>query len=69
MYLSDEDKRTLDGEEGRLKQVALENVIRYAHVLGAPALCEVTKATVFCGAHSYLWTSADQMISMRFFPQ
>jgi predicted aconitase len=48
------EKRLLSGKDGRLKQVCLENILRYAEVLGAEELCEVTKATVFCGAHNYL---------------
>jgi predicted aconitase len=52
--LEDYEKRLLSGEEGRLKQICLENILRYAEVLGADELCEVTKATVFCGAHNYL---------------
>jgi predicted aconitase len=52
--LSDDEKRMLDGSRGRLKQAAMENILRYAEILGAEALCEVTKATVFCGAHHYL---------------
>ncbi len=52
--LTEYEKEILEGKEGRLKQVALENVIRYANILGAEELCEVTKATVYCGAHSYL---------------
>ena len=52
--LSDEEKRMLDGEAGRLKQVAIRNILRYAQILGADSLCRVTEATVFCGAHHYL---------------
>lgn len=44
----------LNGEKGRLQQVAMENIVRYAEVLGADELCEITKATVFCGCHEYL---------------
>jgi len=54
MHLSDYENRCLDGVHGRLKQVAMENIVRYANIMGAPELCEVTKATVFCGAHNYL---------------
>lgn len=54
MRLTDYEKHMLDGREGQLKQVCLENIIRYAEILGAEELCEVTKATVFCGAHNYL---------------
>lgn len=52
--LTEEEQRVLDGKEGRLRQVALENIVRYAEVLGAEELCKVTKATVFCGNHNYL---------------
>jgi cis-L-3-hydroxyproline dehydratase len=54
MQLSEYEKRMLDGGEGRLKQIAMDNIVRYANVLGAKELCEVTKATVFCGSHNYL---------------
>lgn len=54
MRLSDYEKGCLDGANGRLKQVAMENIVRYAVILGADELCEVTKATVFCGAHNYM---------------
>jgi len=54
MELSDYEDRLLAGEAGKLKQVAIQNIVRYAAILGARALCEVTKATVFCGAHNYL---------------
>ena len=52
--LGEYEKQLLAGKEGRLKQVCLEKILRYAEVLGAEELCEVTKATVFCGAHNYL---------------
>ncbi len=52
--LSDYENRIIDGEAGRLKQVAMQNIVRYAEILGAQSLCEVTKGTVFCGAHHYL---------------
>lgn len=52
--LTEEEQRMLDGKEGRLMQVAIENIIRYGDVLGAEELCKITKATVFCGAHNYL---------------
>jgi cis-L-3-hydroxyproline dehydratase len=54
VYLSDEERDMLAGGRGRLQQVCLENTVRYAEILGAEELCEVTKATVFCGAHNYL---------------
>jgi hypothetical protein len=44
----------LNGSEGILKQKAMENVVKYAHVLGAEKLCVVTKAHLFCGSHSYM---------------
>lgn len=54
VHLTPEEQEMLDGKQGRLKQVAMENIVRYAQVLGASKLCRVTKATVFCGAHNYL---------------
>ena len=52
--LTDYEKHVLSGGEGRLKQVAMENILRYTEILGAEELCQVTKATVFCGNHNYL---------------
>lgn len=57
MRLSYEEQSMLDGGRGRLIQVAIENIVRYGGILGAEELCEVTKATVFCGAHHYLQVS------------
>ncbi|ATW25154.1 aconitase X [Candidatus Formimonas warabiya] len=54
MKLTDDEKRLLDGSEGKLKQKAMEFIVKYAQVLGAEELCQVTKATLFCGAHPYL---------------
>ncbi len=53
MKLTTYEQEMLDGLHGRLKQVAIENIINYALVLGTDELCQVTKATVFCGNHSY----------------
>ena len=54
VQLTKEEQGILAGEHGRLQQVALENIVKYAEVLGAERLCKVTKATVFCGSHHYL---------------
>lgn len=54
LKLTNYEQEILDGKCGRLKQVAMENVVSYANVLSAEELCEITKATVFCGAHNYL---------------
>ena len=54
VHLTKEEQGILAGEHGRLQQVALENIVKYAEVLGAERLCKVTKATVFCGSHHYL---------------
>jgi len=48
------EQEMLDGKYGKLKKKAMENIVQYANVLGAEELCEVTKAHVFAGAHSYL---------------
>lgn len=52
--LTEYEQRMLNGEFGEFKQVALQNIVKYAEVLGAEELCEVTKATVYLGAHPYL---------------
>lgn len=44
--LSDYENRMIDGDAGNLKQNAMQNIVRYAEILGARSLCEVTKATV-----------------------
>lgn len=69
--LTDYEKRMLDGQEGPLKQKALEVIVRYADVLGAEKLCEVTKAHLHCGAHHYLNAvqsgDIDRVISEMYF--
>ena len=64
--LIDYEKRIMDGQEGKLKQVAMQNIVRYAEILGAQSLCEVTKATVFCGAHHYLDTCKSEDFDVVF---
>lgn len=66
MKLSDYEKGCLEGANGRLKQVAMENIVRYAGILGADELCEVTKATLFCGAHNYMDVSPSEDIHAVF---
>jgi predicted aconitase len=66
VHLSEYEQGVLDGKEGKLKRVCLENIVRYAEILGAEALCEVTKATVFCGAHNYLGVSKSDDVNEVF---
>lgn len=66
VHLTDAEKRMLDGRSGRLVQAAMENIVRYAGILGAGDLCEVTKATVFCGAHNYLDVLASEDVDEVF---
>ena len=54
MQLTAYEKDLLAGKEGRLKQAAMENIVKYAEVVGADRLCQVTKAHLYCGAHHYL---------------
>lgn len=56
MQLTFHETELLAGKEGRLKQVAIENIIKYGEVVGAERLCQVTKAHLYCGAHHYLKT-------------
>lgn len=52
--LTQEEQEILSGVQGRLKQVAMKNIVDYANVLNAKELCKITKATLFYGAHNYL---------------
>ena len=54
MKLTPYEQDMLDGKFGRFKQIALENVLKYARVVGAEELVEITKSTLYFGAHSYL---------------
>jgi predicted aconitase len=54
MNLSDNEKRIMDGQEGSVKQKAIELIVRYGRIVGAEALCKVTWADLFCGSHHYL---------------
>lgn len=71
MYLTNYEKSMLQGSEGPLKQKAMEVIVRYANVLGAEELCEVTKAHLHCGAHHYLKSiksgNIDKVISQMYF--
>ena len=54
MHLTDYEQRMLQGEMGEFKQIAIQNIVKYAEALGATELCEVTKATLFFGNQGYL---------------
>jgi cis-L-3-hydroxyproline dehydratase len=71
LNLTEYEKRMLDGTEGKLKQKAMEVIVRYANVMNAEELCTVTKAHLHCGYHTYLRTvksgNVDEIISEMFF--
>jgi len=52
--LKDYEQQMLNGEMGAFKQAAMKFIVRYAEVLGAEELCEVSRATLFIGAQHYL---------------
>lgn len=52
--LTEYEQAMLDGKFGALRRQAMKKTVEYANVLGASELCEVTKAHLFCGLHSYL---------------
>jgi cis-L-3-hydroxyproline dehydratase len=54
LSLTDYEKKMIDGELGRFKQAAMAKIVAYAKALDAEELCEITKATLFLGAHRYL---------------
>lgn len=71
LRLTDYEKQMLNGVEGRLKQKAMEVIVRYANVMNAEELCTVTKAHLHCGYHGYLKAvkseSVDTIMSEMFF--
>ncbi|MEG1683273.1 MAG: aconitase X catalytic domain-containing protein [Oscillospiraceae bacterium] len=54
LQLTNYEQEMLAGKYGAFQQTALKNIVAYAKVLGAEALCEVSKATIYLGAHPYL---------------
>jgi cis-L-3-hydroxyproline dehydratase len=71
LYLTDDEKRMLDGVSGRVKQVSMKYIVDYANALGADQLCKVTKAQLFSGNHLYLKAineeDIDRAISLMHF--
>ena len=54
MQLTDADQRILAGEDGPVRQKAMELIVRYGRIIDAEELCSVTWADLFCGCHAYL---------------
>lgn len=52
--LTEYEQNMFDGKMGEFKQKALQFIVKYAEVLGAEELCEVSRATLFIGAQHYL---------------
>ncbi len=57
--LTDYEKDMLEGKMGNFKQKSMDFIVRYAGVLGAEELCEVSRATMFIGAQHYLDCYSD----------
>ncbi|ONI40521.1 hypothetical protein AN639_00050 [Candidatus Epulonipiscium fishelsonii] len=57
MNLTQYEQDMLNGKYGEFKKAALKKVVEYGIALGAEELCEVTKATLYFGAHPYLETT------------
>lgn len=60
MKLTAFEQEMLDGVYGEFKQVAIEKIIGYGKALGAEELCEVSKATIYMGAHPFLDASKGE---------
>ena len=45
LRLTPYEQEMLDGEHGPIKQIAMKRIVKYAEVLGAEELAEVTKAS------------------------
>ncbi len=50
--LTQYEQEMLDGKYGRCKQAALKGIIKYAQILGAEELVEVTKTHTCCGSEA-----------------
>ena len=50
--LTKTEQEMLDGRFGKTKQIALQGIIKYAEVLGATELVEVTKTHMCCGSEA-----------------
>ncbi|MCL2162963.1 MAG: aconitase X catalytic domain-containing protein [Oscillospiraceae bacterium] len=57
--LTQYEQDMLDGKQGKFKQKAMEFIVRYASVIGAEELCEISRATLFVGAQHYLYCYSD----------
>jgi predicted aconitase len=49
IQLTEYEQAMLDGKFGRFKQIAMENIVKYAHALGATELVKVTKVHINMG--------------------
>ena len=50
--LTEYEQEMLDGKHGKAKQVAMQGVVKYAEILGAEELVEITKAHFCCGSNA-----------------
>ena len=46
------EQEMLEGKQGKCKQAALRHIIKYAEILGATELVEVTKTHMCCGCEA-----------------
>lgn len=71
VFLTDAEKNFLEGRAGIMKQRAMIVIARYADILGAEKLCEISKAHLFCGAHPFMLTfnstDPDEIIANMLF--
>ena len=66
LKLSTYENDMLSGKYGRMIQMAMENVCRYAKILDVEELCPVTMSTVFAGAHAYLKAAGRDEVKENF---
>ena len=66
LKLSDYENDMMIGKYGPMKQKAIENICRYAKVLGVEELCKVSMATIFGGAHEYLKAAGNDDVKDNF---
>ena len=61
LKLTDYEQKMLDGEFGRYKQIAMENVVKFAKVLGAEELVPITKVHINMGCPPLNYGISDDL--------
>lgn len=64
MKLTEKDQKMLQGDYGEVKKIAMEKVLKYAKIVGAEELCDVTKSTYACDCMGEFCCPGDNLDSV-----